>query len=274
MINQIFNEDCFDTIKKLKENKIYPNIILTSPPYNTNVKAGKHGTNQNTKLKDDAYHYIRYDGYVDTLTNEEYIEMTVNLFNELDNILAKNGVILYNMSYGSENAEAMPLAISNIIERTNFTMIDIIVWKKKTAFPNVCSPNKLTRIVEFIFVICRKNEIKTFQANKQKRGVRDTGQQMYNSVINFIEAPNNDGSNKYNKATFSSELVYKLLSMYAKKDNIVYDPFIGTGTTAIGCLQYGCNYIGSELSENQVKFANERIKDFSIKSIDKPLFTC
>ena len=70
----------------------------------------------------------------------------------------------------------------------------------------------------------------------------------------------NDGANKLNKATFSTELVLKLLNMYATKDSIVYDSFIGTGTTAVACKKYGCKCIGSELSEAQVKYARSRLK--------------
>ena len=76
----------------------------------------------------------------------------------------------------------------------------------------------------------------------------------------YTEANNNDGSTKLNKATFSSELVYKLLLMYANKDTIVYDCFMGTGTTAIGCLKYGCNYIGSEINTEQYNYSINRIK--------------
>lgn len=88
-------------------------------------------------------------------------------------------------------------------------------------------------------------------------------------MFNFIEAPNNDGSCNLNKATYSSELVYKLLEMYAGQNKgIVYDPFIGTGTTAIGVLRFNrkynreYSYVGSELSADQVKYAENRIEEF------------
>ena len=48
--------------------------------------------------------------------------------------------------------------------------------------------------------------------------------------------------------------------MYATKNSVVYDSFMGTGTTAVGCIKYGCKYIGSELSKEQCEFAKERIK--------------
>mgnify|MGYP003589134662 FL=1 len=95
-----------------------------------------------------------------------------------------------------------------------------------------------------------------------------TNQKFYENVFNFIEAKNNDGSNNLNKATFSSDLVYSLLDMYATDESIVYDQFMGTGTTAIGALRYnkenGYNlkFIGSEISSQQVEFSNNRIIEF------------
>ena len=86
--------------------------------------------------------------------------------------------------------------------------------KKTNALPNTSSSNKATRICEFVYVICRKEEIKTFKSNKKYSSQRDSGQMMYKPFTNFIEARNNDGSNPYNKATFSIEFVQKLIELY------------------------------------------------------------
>lgn len=127
--------------------------------------------------------------------------------------------------------------------------------------PNNVSKNKLTRIVEDVFVFCRKDEYKTFQCNKEVSSVGKTGQTFYKIMYNFIEAPNNDGSCILNKATYSSELCEKLLTMYANNANIVYDPFMGTGTTAVACKRLGINCFGSEISKDQVDYAYERLKN-------------
>ena len=92
----------------------------------------------------------------------------------------------------------------------------------------------------------------------------DTGQKYYDNVYNFIEAKNNDGPCKLNKATYSSDLCLSLFNIYAKPDYVIYDPFMGTGTTAIACLRYndGNNQIvciGSELSAAQVEYSKDRI---------------
>ena len=259
--HKIYNENCFDTLKRLSDEGKKVNVILTSPPYNTarcvNTERSREILNQ------------RYDIHFDNMTDEEYHSWTKELFEEFDKVLEKNGVILYNISYGSENPNAMWEAIE-AIRSTNFMIADTIIWKKSSALPNNTSSNKLTRIVEYVFVICRKNEFDTFQANKATKSVSSRGQKYYENIFNFIEAPNNDGPCKLNKATYSSDLVLNLLNIYARSNDVVYDPFMGTGTTVIGCLKYnnGDNdivCIGSELSEGQIEFAENRIGEFKAK---------
>ena len=250
--NKIYNEDCFETMENLDNNSI--DNILTSPFYNTSRKS----TSERSRRENES----RYDLHIDNLTNDEYIEFTNKLFNEFNRILKKDGCILYNISYSAENTELIWLTIADIIKNTNFTVADDIIWKKKSALPNNTSKNKLTRIVEHIFVFCRKDEFKTFNANKKITKTNSKGQAYYENVFNFIEAKNNDGSCNLNKATFSSELVEKLIHMYIKENSVVYDPFMGTGTTAIGCLKCNCDYIGSELSKAQCEYAENRINTY------------
>lgn len=258
---EIFNEDCFETIKRFRENDQKINVILTSPPYNTG--------RPNTSEKARENHEGRYDIHMDTMTQQEYINWTISLFNEFNDILAENGVILWNMSYGSDgtvNKEGIGLVwlvIADIIRNTNFMVADRIVWKKRNALPNNVSKNKLTRITEDVFVFCRKDEYKTFQCNKEVSQVAKTGQTFYKNIYNFIEAPNNDGPNKLNKATYSSDLCEQLLKIYGVEGSVVYDPFIGTGTTAVACKRLGLECFGSEISKEQVEFSLERLNEIT-----------
>lgn len=249
--NVIYNEDCITTMKRLNG---CVDVILTSPPYNTSRKGSS---------LTDADSNIRYDEFNDCRPNEEYIEWTCNIFNHFNTALAPNGSILYNMSYSAENVDLIWLTIAAIIHNTPFTVADCIVWKKKSAVPNSESTNKLTRICEFVFVLCRKSELATFNCYKEKGVVRPSGQQHYKNYFNYIEAPNNDENCPIHKATYSTMLCRKLLKLYSKEGDIVYDPFMGTGTTAIACIREKRQYIGSELSERYCNWANKRIKNES-----------
>lgn len=84
---------------------------------------------------------------------------------------------------------------------------------------------------------------------------------MYKNVFNFIEAPNNDENCPIHKAAYSSLLCSKLLLLYTQEEDVVYDPFMGTGTTAIACYKGKRHYIGSEISEKYCEWANNRIEN-------------
>lgn len=241
-INKIYNEDNLLTMARMPNDFI--DVVLTSPPYNI---IRKNSSDRG------------YDLYKDGMSNEDYLKWTINIFAEFNRILKTNGCVIYNMSYGNENSNLMNITISEILKNTEFVLADIIVWKKSMATPNNVSSNKLTRIVEFVYIFCRKIEYDSFFTNKKVLKQRETGQDIYENIYNFINAKNNDESNDLNKATFSSELVRKLLNIYAKKNSLIYDPFMGTGTTAKACIIENHNYIGSEISEEQVKYSQKRL---------------
>lgn len=111
-----------------------------------------------------------------------------------------------------------------------------------------------------VYVFCRKSEVDTFHANKKPKSVSRVGQTFYENIFNFIEARNNDGTCPFNKATFSTDLCSQLIDIYCPENGTVYDPFMGSGTTAIACIRKGRKYLGSEISEKQVEWAENRIR--------------
>ena len=119
--NIIYNEDCLQTISRLPENSV--DVILTSPPYNTSRSTSKSN----------KYSY-RYDLYQDSLTNSEYIKWMINVFNGYNKILKKDGCILFNISYSSENTSLIWDLISQIQRETEFIVNDCIVWKKRMPY--------------------------------------------------------------------------------------------------------------------------------------------
>lgn len=247
-VNKIYNMDCLEGMKMMEDDSV--DIVLSSPPYNT-ARNGNERVIENYER--------RYDVYMEKRSNQEYQEWMIKIFEQFNRLLKENGCVLWNMSYGGENPMLMYDTLNSVCSNTPFMIADTIVWKKKSALPNNVSPNKLTRICEFVFVLCRTKEYKTFNTNKKVKTVGKTGQLFYENVFNFIEAKNNDGSNPYNKATFSTDLVKQLLEMYSKNQtDIILDPFMGIGTTALGCIETGRNYIGFEISENQCNYFEEK----------------
>lgn len=251
-MTRIFNCDCMQLMRSIPEGEVH--IILTSPPYNTNKKTG---TQQPKDGK--SFPYVRYDMPMDNMSNEEYTLFVQNCFTQFGRILAPDGCVLWNANYGANNTEALFLSIAAVLKNTPFTIADVICWKKPHAVPNNMSHNRLTRIWEPVFVIVRKEEADTFYCSKKIASVRKTGQKNYENVRNFIEACNNDGVCKLNRSTFSSELCEKLLRLYGHEGMLVYDPFMGTGTTGLAAQRLDMEFIGSEISPAQCEYAAKRL---------------
>lgn len=244
-INKIYNEDCLITMNNMPQN--FVDLVVTSPPYNYTPRKGGPADKG------------KYDVYKDWKTEDDYLDWSVAVFTGYDRVVKKDGVVLYNFSYSIENPSLPYKLVSKIIENTNWQIVDTILWKKNTAIPHPASYNRLNRIFEFVWVFARKKEIKTFKMYKEVTSVSEKGQKYYEIFDNYIEAKNNDGPNDLNKATFSTELVSKLLNMYAQEGCLVYDSFIGVGTTAFAAINKKCDFIGSELSDKQCALAMKKI---------------
>lgn len=246
-LNTFYQENCLDTLDKMDDKFI--DCVLTSPPYNMTKRKGGYADKQ-----------PRYDEYQDWKTEEEYNQWTCDVFNKIDKKLKDNGIILYNFSYSIENPGLPYTMLGKLLTETNFTVADTIIWKKNNSIPHPASYNRLNRIVEFVYVLVRKNELKTFKCYKKITKTSEKGQNYYEIVDNFIIAKNNDERTDLNKATYSTELCIKLLNTYSKENDLIYDPFMGTGTTGVACKTIGRNFIGSEISKSQVDYSNQRIK--------------
>lgn len=248
MLNKIFNEDCFTTLSRLKNNTI--DLIITSPPFNSsgNRKGGPADIG-------------KYDVYKDNLHENDYISWTIDVFREYSRVLKENRVILYNFSYSIENPSLPYKLASEILINTDLDIVDTIIWKKKSSMPHPASYNRLNRRWEYFWVFARKSESKTFKMFKEVTKVSEkTGQKYYAVLENIIEAKNNDGPCELNRATYSSEIIEKLISMYGTKGDIILDNFAGTGTSFIAAINKECHYIGCEISKEQCDYANNRIK--------------
>ncbi len=258
---RLYNGDCIEAMKTMEPGSV--DMVLTSPPYNT----CRQHTIEEVKDRPKEHYACRYDVHVESKSSDEYADWTVNLFEEFDRLLKPNCIVLYNYGMGNDSqsgtsADDWFKTIYEVISRTGFTCADLLFWKKNCALPDNISSNHATRIAEPVMVFCRKSEARTFLANKEDSSIRTTGQKMYVPFYNMIEARNNDGANNLNKATYSVEFCSRLMNLYLPavhdKDYTVLDPFNGTGTTGVACLERGVRYVGMELSEAQCKYTLER----------------
>ena len=248
----IFNEDCRKTMTGMNPHSI--DAVMTSPPYNMTSRKGGMGDTG------------RYDEYEDWMDYDEYVGFTVGIFQQFDRVVKENGVVLYNFGYSIENPSFPYRLVNEIVDNTEWTLVDTIAWVKKNSVPFPANKRRLSRIWEFVWVFARKSEIDTFRVNRKEACTGDNGQVYYETKQNIVFCPNNDASTpNLNQATYSSELVKSILDLYCQEGDLVYDPFMGTGTTAVACVEMGMEYIGSELSKNQCDYARDRVENVEKK---------
>lgn len=241
----IYNKDCLKCVKDNIEPQSI-DCVVTSPPYGGHVHTHPHRSRT-------------YDEYDDKVDVETYNAMCVELFNGFDRVLKPNGVVCWNVSYNKECSEQFILALHSIITQTNFTIADVITWKKSTSVPIPDSPNRLSRICEHVYILVRRDDYETYFCNKPVSSVDESGKKWYSGVMNYIEAKNSDGPNDLNGAVFSTEFATKLISLYCPVGGVVYDPFMGTGTTAKACVVTNRKCVGSEVSSAQCEYAKRRV---------------
>ena len=248
--NRIYNESNILTMYRILDGTI--DGIITSPPYNY---CGK---------RKDTYYDNGYS-QLDGLPENEYLDIRVAEFKEFSRILDERGVICYNLSYHNENPILPTLLMTRIHQETDLTLADMITWRKSTSIPFQTSPTKLSRICEQVYVIVKKKHLHDFKSNKKVSKINEkTGQKFYKSYVNLIDAKNNDGIKTKLKATYSEDLVTKLINIYYPAGSLIYDPFMGIGTTARACFKNKLNFIGSEIDSNHYNKAIELLKNKNI----------
>lgn len=236
MINKIFNEDCLKTLARLSDDSI--DLVITSPPYNMNlrIRNGEYCSRQITKEFS-----TKYDGFSDNLPIAEYYEFHANVLREL---LRVSPIVFYNVT-GSKRA------IFKLLGDFNEYVKDIIVWDKVNAQPAM-GEGVLNRQSELIIVFDKRNAIsRKFDYCNFARGT-------LNDVWQIKRGKKVTGSHG---ATFPEELVEKILLNFSREGDVVYDPFMGTGTTAVVAKRLGRRYIGSEILSHYVEIANARVEN-------------
>jgi DNA modification methylase len=193
-------------------------MVFTSPPYNANMNMISY---EKGKVKSTPFYH---NNETDNKTSKEFIGFLSSVLNNC--ITNTSGWIFWNIGYSANSR-------SEWIENTNEFrdyLQETIIWKKSSAMP---VKHGFTRLVEFIFLYTTKD--KKIHINKEAE-----------VITNCWEVSNNGSSIENHKACFPVELVLKALNI-RKENNLILDPFLGTGTTLIACEQLNRKCYGMEI---------------------------
>ena len=215
-------------------------LMVTSPPYNV------------TKT------------YDDDLSLQEYLDLLRRVFAETYRVLAAGGRACVNVA-NLGRKPYIPLSdhISHMMMEIGFLMRGEIIWAKGAgagvsmawgSWQSAANP-VLRDTHEYILVFC-KGSFKRPKGDKQSTITRDQFMEWTKSVWTM----NPESARRVgHPAPFPLELPARLIQLYTFAGDVVLDPFIGSGTTALAALQAGRRYVGYDTSEEYVTLARQRL---------------
>lgn len=241
MAEVIYNIDCMKFLDKLIENGQKVDYVITSPPYNMNLRImdGKYISRCRNKNHKKEFS-TKYKNYDDDLPMEEYYQFQSEF---LKRALRISKVVFYN----SQMLTGNKVALMKLLGEFSHYLKEIIIWDKENAQPAM-GKGVLNSQFEFIFV---------FEENKPyNRAFSDYGFER-GTETNLWRIKRE--KNSINKASFPTKLVERILTNFTKEGDIIYDPFCGSGSTGVACKRLGRNFIGTEIDPEQCRLATERI---------------
>ena len=227
-INKIYNEDNLETMARMPND--YVDLIITSPPYEDISGAG-----YGAKSKDILF--IKF-----------YSDYLSKLFGEYKRILKPTGQIYFNIkSKTFDKTLRTPHWIEFLDSFTDLKFKSYIIWKYSGSFD---STNKRFHLdYEIIYHLSKGDDIYL----NENCGIHDPLSSVWNVPHNI---PKNE---RLHPTQMPEALVDRILKVASRPTDLVYDSFMGSGTTAVVCKKNGINWIGSELNPENYKNAINRL---------------
>ncbi|MFV0390163.1 MAG: DNA-methyltransferase [Pyrinomonadaceae bacterium] len=238
-INQIICGDSLEEMKNLPSESI--DLVVTSPPYNlknstgNGMKDGRGGKWENAALVNGYSHHD------DCMPHEEYAEWQHNCLIEMLRIIKDDGAIFYNHKWRVQGGLLQDR--QDIV--SGFPVRQIIIWQRNGGIN--FNPGYFLPTYEVIYLIAKPNFELAPKSNK------------YGDVWKFGQELKNE-----HPAPFPVKLIDRIISSTTAE--IVLDPFMGSGTTAVVAQELGRNYIGFDISPDYCKMAKERLAKNKITS--------
>jgi modification methylase len=183
---------------------------------------------------------IAYDEYSDDMPQEAYEEWQKSIINECLRVLKPTGSLFYNHK---------DIIVDGVIVPPkwvyDFNIHQQIIWNRGSSCAN--DPHYFQPITEYIYWI----------AKDPKRVFFDKSQAAFRQNVWNI----NFETNTKHPAPFPKLLVGNIIKCCSVEGSVVYDPFMGSGTTALMAAKMKRKFIGSEISSRYCNIANERIKN-------------
>ena len=233
---ELFNSDCITTMKSMEDKTI--DLILTDPPYNL----GKFMKDRATNLKKMRSNFFGAAGWDDLDFNDWEASMD-NFFKEASRVIKIGGTMIVFMSI---------IKVETIIKlatKYGFYYKTTGIWHKKNPMPRNMNLHFINSTEAWIYFVYKKH---TGTFNNNGKAIHD-----------FIETSVTPaGERRFGKHPTQKPvaLLSQMVLLLSNVDDVIYDPFAGSGSTGVAALKNQRRFIGSEINEDYFKICEARLE--------------
>ncbi|MEM1698900.1 MAG: site-specific DNA-methyltransferase, partial [Sulfolobales archaeon] len=240
-LDKIVLGDAREVLRKLPDRCVH--LVVTSPPYNV----GKE--------------------YDEDLTLGEYLDFIEEVMREVYRVLVWGGRICFNVAnLGRKPYIPLHAYIIQKLEEIGFLLRGEIIWDKgdavsgsSTAWGSWCSAtNPLLRDQHEYIIVASKGDFRRNKGYKEDTITKEEFLEFTRSIWRF---PPESAKKVGHPAPFPEELPYRCIQLYTFKEDVVLDPFVGSGTTCVAALKAGRHCIGIDIDERYVEIAKKRLEE-------------
>ncbi len=242
-VNEIYNMDCIDGMKQISNSSI--DLVITDPPFAIEFKAKRSNYNRTQSRVIEGYHEIPKD---------KYFEFTLKWMKEVYRILKESGS-MYVFS-GWNNLKD----ILNALDEIGFITVNHIIWKYQFG---VATQKKFVTSHYHCLYVCKNEQKRKFfpYARFGKCDKNDTGGSLHyqdKEDVWYIKREYWNGDQK-TPTKLPAELIKKILLYSSGEEDLILDPFLGSGQVAVISKMLKRQYIGFEIVKEYYEFAKERL---------------
>lgn len=239
ILNKTYCLDCVEGMRNLLNN--YGeciDLIIADPPYVVSKESNFH-TMRDRKNQRTGTHFGNWDIEFD---NNEWISFAYKVLKPGGSLIVFNDFKKATIIY-------------DIAERCGFEYKDTLIWHKTNPMPRNRDRRYIPN-VEMIQWYVKKGKW-TFNRQNEK----------YEGCILSYPSESGGGFKRYHPTQKPVKLIEYLIRIHSNENDIILDPFMGSGTTGVASLNLNRNFIGFEINEEYVQIANERIKNIQLSLI-------
>ena len=236
-------------------------LVVTSPPYNIDIQYG----NKTSKGKVVESKGVKYD---DKMDEADYRKLLENVFNECKRVVSDDGSIWVNIKNRVNDGVVMPpFWIQDFFQ--DMYLKNLIIWN----FDWGGSTNKrFAPRYEFVFWFVKDKDNYTFNLDDVKVPALNYRPDRYKSqlknptdVWRISMVSGNFEERTGHPAQYPEELMERIIKTGSNPGDVIMDPFMGSGTTAVVAKKLGRHYLGYEVVKEYCEMAEERLKRVEVQ---------